>query len=78
MTLWERFEHTCKWFYMKYIGKYLSAERILTRECIPVCPPYPHKILTKLWMPTERLKNKNKINNLSYTSMNDHNENIFK
>ena len=35
MTLGEYFEN--KWFYMKYIekyiGKYLSAEILLTREC---------------------------------------------
>jgi hypothetical protein len=23
-----------KWYYMKYIGKYLSAERLFPRECI--------------------------------------------
>jgi hypothetical protein len=31
MTSWECFEN--KWFYMKYIEKYLSAEILLTREC---------------------------------------------
>ena len=31
MTSWECYEN--KWFYMKYIGKYLSAEILLTREC---------------------------------------------
>ena len=31
MTSGECFEN--KWFYMKYIGKYLSAEILLTREC---------------------------------------------
>ena len=30
MTSWECYEN--KWFYMKYIGKYLSAEILLTRE----------------------------------------------
>jgi hypothetical protein len=32
MTSGECFEN--KWFYMKYIGKYLSVEILLTRECI--------------------------------------------
>jgi hypothetical protein len=32
MTSWECYEN--KWFYMKYIGKYLSGEILLTRECI--------------------------------------------
>ena len=32
MTLGECFE--INWFYMKYIGKYLSEEKLLTRECI--------------------------------------------
>ena len=32
MTSGECFEN--KWFYMKYIGKYLNAEILLTRECI--------------------------------------------
>ena len=32
MTSAECFEN--KWFYMKYIGKYLSAEILLTCECI--------------------------------------------
>jgi hypothetical protein len=31
MTSGECFEN--KWFHMKYIGKYLSAEILLTREC---------------------------------------------
>ena len=31
MTLWECYEN--KWFYMKYIGKYLSEEIRLTHEC---------------------------------------------
>ena len=31
MTSRECFEN--KWFYMKYIGKYLSGEILLTREC---------------------------------------------
>jgi hypothetical protein len=31
MTSGECFEN--KWFYMKYIGKYLSAEILLTLEC---------------------------------------------
>ena len=31
MTSWECYEN--KWFYMKYIGKYLSGEILLTREC---------------------------------------------
>ena len=31
MTSRECFEN--KWFYMKYIGKYLSEEILLTREC---------------------------------------------
>ena len=31
MTSGECFEN--KWFYMKYIGKYLSVEILLTREC---------------------------------------------
>ena len=31
MTSGESFEN--KWFYMKYIGKYLSAEILLTLEC---------------------------------------------
>ena len=31
MTSLECYEN--KWFYMKYIGKYLSAEILLTREC---------------------------------------------
>jgi hypothetical protein len=31
MTTWECYEN--KWFYMKYIGKYLSGEILLTREC---------------------------------------------
>ena len=31
MTSWECFEN--KWFYMKYIEKYLSVEILLTREC---------------------------------------------
>ena len=30
MTSWECYEN--KWFYMKYIGKYLSAKILLTRE----------------------------------------------
>jgi hypothetical protein len=34
MTSWECYEN--KWFYMKYIGKYLSEERLLTRECTNV------------------------------------------
>jgi hypothetical protein len=32
MTSWECYEN--KWFYMKCIGKYLSEEILLTRECI--------------------------------------------
>jgi hypothetical protein len=32
MTSRECFEN--KWFYMKYIGKFLSGEILLTRECI--------------------------------------------
>ena len=32
MTSRECFEN--KWFYMKYIGKYLSGEILLTHECI--------------------------------------------
>ena len=32
MTSGECFEN--KWFYMKYIGKYLSVEILLTHECI--------------------------------------------
>jgi len=32
MTSWECYEN--KWFYMKYIGKYLSGEILFTRECI--------------------------------------------
>jgi hypothetical protein len=31
MTSGECFEN--KWFYMKYIGKYLIVEILLTREC---------------------------------------------
>jgi hypothetical protein len=31
MTSWKCYEN--KWFYMKYIGKYLSVEILLTREC---------------------------------------------
>jgi len=31
MSSGECFEN--KWFYMKYIGKYLSLEILLTREC---------------------------------------------
>ena len=31
MTSRECFEN--KWFYMKYIGKYLSGEILLAREC---------------------------------------------
>jgi len=31
MTSGERFKN--KWFYMKFIGKYLSVEILLTREC---------------------------------------------
>jgi hypothetical protein len=31
MTSWECYEN--KWFYMKYIGKYLSGEILLTPEC---------------------------------------------
>jgi len=31
MTSGESFEND--WFYMKYLGKYLSVERLLTREC---------------------------------------------
>ena len=31
MTSGDCFEN--KWFYMKYIGKYLSEEILLTREC---------------------------------------------
>ena len=31
MTSGECFEN--KWFYMKYVGKYLSAEILLTLEC---------------------------------------------
>jgi hypothetical protein len=31
MTSWECYEN--KWFYMKYIGKYLSEEILLNREC---------------------------------------------
>ena len=31
MTSGECFEN--KWFYMKYTGKYLSVEILLTREC---------------------------------------------
>jgi hypothetical protein len=31
MTSWECYEN--KWFYMKYIGKYLSGEILFTREC---------------------------------------------
>jgi hypothetical protein len=34
MISWECYENTCKWFYMKYIGKYLSGEILLTRECM--------------------------------------------
>jgi hypothetical protein len=26
--------YKCKWFYLKYIGKYLGEEILLTRECI--------------------------------------------
>jgi hypothetical protein len=32
MTSRECFEN--KWFYMKYIGKYLSGEILLARECM--------------------------------------------
>jgi hypothetical protein len=32
MTSRECFEN--EWFYMKYIGKYLSGEILLARECI--------------------------------------------
>ena len=32
MTSWECYEN--KWFYMKYIGKYLSGEILLTSECL--------------------------------------------
>ena len=32
MTSGECFEN--KWFYMKYIGKYLSEEILLTGECM--------------------------------------------
>jgi hypothetical protein len=35
-NLQKKFFEECfenKWFYMKYIGKYLSAEILLTREC---------------------------------------------
>jgi hypothetical protein len=31
MTSWECYENM--WFYMKYTGKYLSGEILLTREC---------------------------------------------
>ena len=31
MTSGECFEN--KWFYMKYVGKYLSVEILLTHEC---------------------------------------------
>jgi hypothetical protein len=31
MTSGECFEN--KWFYMKHVGKYLSVEILLTREC---------------------------------------------
>ena len=42
MTSWECFEN--KWFYMKYIGKYLSVEILMTRECsITVCHLCPIK-----------------------------------
>ena len=34
MTSWKCYEN--KWFYMKYIGKYLSKEILLTRECTSV------------------------------------------
>ena len=32
ITSWDCYEN--KWFYMKYIGEYLSGEILLTRECI--------------------------------------------
>jgi hypothetical protein len=32
MTSRECFEN--KWFYMKYIWKYLSGEKLLSRECV--------------------------------------------
>jgi hypothetical protein len=32
MTSWECYEK--QWFYVKYIGKYLSGEILLTCECI--------------------------------------------
>ena len=35
MTSGECFEN--KWFYMKYIGKYISVEILLTRECSLLC-----------------------------------------
>ena len=34
MTSGESFEN--KWFYMKYKGKYLGVEILLTRECISI------------------------------------------
>ena len=53
MTSWEYYEN--KWFYMKYIGKYLSGEILLTRECniitgkscefLPPPPPLPIRII---------------------------------
>ena len=35
MTSRENFDN--KWFYMKYIEKYLTAEKLLTRECTSTC-----------------------------------------
>ena len=35
MTSRENFDN--KWFYMKYIEKYLTAEKLLTRECTLTC-----------------------------------------
>ena len=48
MTSGECFEN--KWFYMKYIGKYLSAEILLTREYMCV-----HKVVNKLHVLKEEL-----------------------
>jgi hypothetical protein len=49
MTSWEFYEN--KWFYMKYIGKYLSEEILLTRECIYVCE----------WLVCELLENTHRL-----------------
>ena len=49
MTSGECFEN--KWLYMKYIGEYLSAEILLTRDGVSV-----HCILLILWTIQRHLK----------------------